>query len=133
MDVLTLHWNNAPSSVGRARRALRTALAGWNAEAVEDEAVLVLSELLTNAVQHAQAPGRPLATRFTRLPDGGVRIEVHDASEAHPKPTTPQPPDAEAGRGLHLVTALAASWGVTRQEGGKTTWAELKSGAHHDT
>ncbi|MFJ3706739.1 MULTISPECIES: ATP-binding protein [unclassified Streptomyces] len=63
-----------------------------------DTASLLLSELLTNAGQHARvSPGREIETRFVRLPHG-VRIEVHDASPVLPVVRQPEPTDS-AGRG----------------------------------
>ncbi|WP_149179652.1 ATP-binding protein [Streptomyces sp. TRM49041] len=120
--VVVLRWICGPRSVGLARRELRAALAGWKLAAVEDAALLVLSELLTNAVRHAGVAGRPVETRFARMPCG-LRIEVHDASERRPRPTARE----EGGWGLPLVAALATRWGVTgRAEGGKSVWAELE-------
>ncbi|WTU49698.1 hypothetical protein OG953_22440 [Streptomyces sp. NBC_00057] len=64
--------------------------------------MLVLSELLTNAGQHARvSPGRESETRFRSLGDG-VRIEVHDASDVPPQVREPEP-GACGGRGLVLV------------------------------
>ncbi|WP_367648437.1 ATP-binding protein [Streptomyces sp. CNQ-509] len=56
---------------------------------LEESAVLVVSELVTNAVVHARVPpGREIQTRFVRQ-DRGVRIEVHDASSVWPVPRVP--------------------------------------------
>ncbi|MFF0445527.1 ATP-binding protein [Streptomyces sp. NPDC004609] len=118
-------WSRHPGCVGRARAQLRKALAGWGLTAIEDSALLVLSELLTNAVCHAfTAPEREIETRCTRSPEG-LRIEVRDAGEGRPVPSAPAP-EATGGRGLWLVDALADRWGVTEREGpGKVVWAEL--------
>ncbi|MGC5344098.1 ATP-binding protein [Streptomyces sp. DT171] len=124
--VATHRWTHRPANAVRARNALRTYLLGWGVSPeVADDAVLVLSELFTNAVSHARKPGgHVIGTRFERLV-GGVRIEVHDASGVSPRrqePTT----YAEFGRGLVLVDALTGgSWGVGDREGvGKMVWAE---------
>ena len=114
-DTLTTaaarHFPATTSSVGQARRFLIAQLPG----ASDDEAdalVLMLSELATNAVQHA-------ATEFevgVRVaPDGHlVRVEVTDAAAGFP---TPQEQIAEAphGRGLHIVRTLADAWGIETQ------------------
>ncbi|MGW6461795.1 ATP-binding protein [Streptomyces sp. NPDC055078] len=118
-------WSRSGRSVGRARADLRSLLAGWGLAGIEEEALIVLSELLTNAVRHARvSPGREIETRYLPLP-GGIRIEVHDASDALPRMTAPAP-DADGGRGLPLVAALADSWGVATRSGpGKAVWAEI--------
>ncbi|MBD0739591.1 hypothetical protein BGM09_09055 [Streptomyces sp. CBMA29] len=94
-----------------------------------DAAALVLSELLTNAMQHGRVPGRKIGTRFLRLADGGLRIEVHDARSEAPSPREATAWD-EHGRGLALVEALTEGcWGTATREGpGKLVWAELSWG-----
>ncbi|MFI1097595.1 ATP-binding protein [Streptomyces sp. NPDC020917] len=107
-----------------ARRELRRGLAAWGLEGLADCAELVLTELLTNAVQHGCPPqGRQIETRCERLASG-VRIEVHDANEDWPE-LQGQGADAESGRGLLLVDALTGSrWGVGPRDGvGKRVWA----------
>ncbi|MFJ8545353.1 ATP-binding protein [Streptomyces sp. NPDC093586] len=91
-----------------------------------DPARLVIAELANNASAHGRVPGRDF--RLTLYVVGGtLRIEVTDTrGEQLPEPRTPAP-DAESGRGLLLVEALAHRWGVT--EGRfprKTVWAELR-------
>ncbi|MET9657338.1 ATP-binding protein [Streptomyces sp. NPDC006510] len=118
-------WSRHPRCVSLARAELRTALAGWGFPELEEAAVLVLSELLTNAGQHARVtPGREIETRFRPM-RGGVRIEVHDASDVPPEVREPEP-GACGGRGLVLVEALADRWGYGARCGpGKVVWAEL--------
>jgi serine/threonine-protein kinase RsbW len=117
-------WTRHPRCVGLARAQLRTTLADWGLTAVEDTALVVLSELLTNAVQHARVPGRQIETRFLNA-SGGVRIEVHDAAEERPAPRSSLE-DATDGRGLAVVSALVDAWGVTGRNGvGKVVWAVL--------
>ncbi|MEU3186952.1 ATP-binding protein [Streptomyces sp. NPDC006923] len=77
--LVVLRWTRHPRCVGLARAELRKTLAGWGHAELEDTAVLILSELLTNAVRHAHIPGREIETRFCLIADG-VRIEVDDAS-----------------------------------------------------
>ncbi|MFI5754450.1 ATP-binding protein [Streptomyces sp. NPDC051569] len=123
--AVVLRWSSHPRCVGMARTELREALAGWGLAALEDPAALVLTELLTNAGQHARVPrGREIETRFLRVP-GGLRIEVHDASSERPRRRSSEA-DACDGRGLMLVAALADRWGVAERGGpGKQVWAEL--------
>ncbi len=122
---VVLRWSRQPENIGRARCALRKALAEWGLNSLEDTATLVLSELLTNAVRHARvSPGREVETRWAPA-SGGLRIEVHDASSDQPE-RRPAPPDACDGRGLTLVSALADAWGASRRNGpGKVVWAHL--------
>jgi serine/threonine-protein kinase RsbW len=120
-----VRWRRHPRCVGRARVLLRESLDEWGLGALAETAELVLSELLTNAVRHTGAsPGREIETHWFPL-DGGVRIEVHDAGDGRPVLGAPAP-DEQGGRGLLLVEALAARWGVTGRRGpGKAVWAEL--------
>ncbi|MFD9721718.1 ATP-binding protein [Streptomyces sp. NPDC059076] len=117
-------WRPTPRSVGQARAEFRDVLNGWGLAPIEQAALIVLSELLTNAVRHARVPGRDIETRYLPL-WRGVRIEVHDASDARPRLTVPAV-DATGGRGLPLVAALSDAWGVASRTGpGKIVWAEL--------
>lgn len=116
-------WPRHPRCVGLARIELSKALAGWGLAEIEAQALVVLSELVTNAVRHAHvSPGRGIETRFRPAADS-VRIEVHDAASERPRIRNP---DAETGtgRGLLLVAALSSSWGVITHSGaGKAVWA----------
>ncbi|UQI42989.1 ATP-binding protein [Streptomyces sp. HU2014] len=120
---MTRRWARHPRCVGLARTELRKALGEWGLESVEDSAVVVLSELLTNAVVHARtSPGREIQTCFRHEFDGVV-IAVEDEYERLPMFRTP---DEEGGRGLALVAGLADNWGVSDREGvGKSVWAVL--------
>ncbi|MCX4550428.1 ATP-binding protein [Streptomyces sp. NBC_01387] len=127
-SAVVRRWSRRPGCVGQARADLRTALAGWGLSYLTDAAVLILSELLTNAGRHAVvSPGREIETRF--LVGGGVlRIEVHDASSVPPRMPVPDL-EAPGGRGLLLVAALADDWGFGARLGpGKVVWAELALG-----
>ena len=113
----------AEPAAGLARQATRAAVAAWQLDELADAAVLLVSELVTNAVQHA-APEE--SGTVLRLEYGGswLRIEVHDASPQVPEPRIPDWLD-ESGFGLMLVDALAAKWGVQQTTQGKAVWAEL--------
>ncbi|WP_443314200.1 ATP-binding protein [Streptomyces sp. 8N616] len=114
-------------SVGRSRAELRGQLCSWGIiDDVVETAELLVSELLTNAVQHARVPkGREVAIHLTF--DGSVlRIEVSDTSDELPKPRRAEEND-ESGTGLALVATFADDWGVCpRDVIGKTMWAALK-------
>lgn len=119
-------WGRDCRNVATARGVLLETLAEWGVDEIADSAVLVLSELLTNAVRHARVPaGREIETRF-RLTGDAVRIEVHDSSDDQPVRGLA---DVESldGRGLWLVETLADSWDVAPREGvGKVVWAEFR-------
>ena len=109
-------------AVRLARQATRDALAAWELRHLEDTAVLLVSELVTNAVQHAVdtgAIGLELTISGSRL-----LLEVQDGD-----PTwRPMPGLAEcdeSGYGFVLVDSLAGRWGVRRVCAGKAVWAEL--------
>jgi len=114
-------------SVGRARTLLREQATSWKLpDDVTETAVLLLSELMTNAYRHAKvSPGREIRARFT-LDDDRVRVGVTDANDTLPAPRNASPDD-ESGRGLALVATLADNWGAAPREHGigKTVWFEL--------
>ncbi|MGK5628609.1 ATP-binding protein [Streptomyces sp. URMC 123] len=116
-------WPPRPSSVRTARADLRRTLARWGLTALEDRAVVVLSELFTNAVVHAHVPqGGQIETRFLRHPNG-VRIQVDDADDRR---FVIRRRTGEGGRGLALVSKLSDQWGVSRVAGvGKSVWADI--------
>ncbi|MFJ9696503.1 ATP-binding protein [Kitasatospora sp. NPDC101183] len=111
-----------------ARQELRSFLLPLpSGELLLPNAELLLSELVTNAVQHARTPrDRLLFIRFHLSPDRTLRIEVHDADSE--KPTLRDASDSdEAGRGLLLIHELAAEWGCSPRRGGigKFVWCHL--------
>jgi serine/threonine-protein kinase RsbW len=114
-------------AAGLARRATRKALAAWGVTHLEETAVLLVSELVTNAVLHAKTPAAILRLRLETA-EGFLRIEVQDADPSWPQPRTPAGMD-ESGFGLMLVDALADKWGVRDTPPGKTVWAELETGS----
>mgnify|MGYP003945426903 CR=1 FL=1 len=110
-----------PSSVPEGRAFLHKALTSWNCTPGADDAVLLLSETLTNAVQHAEGSvGLHLHRTATHL-----TVEVSDRSPHLPQPRLAAE-DEESGRGLILVRALADTWGVRPTDEGKTTWFTLR-------
>ncbi|MFF7183496.1 ATP-binding protein [Streptomyces sp. NPDC008121] len=113
--------DTAPS---RARRDVTLCLRAWALDVLIDDARLIVSELVTNAVQHTHT--RRIGVSVTRHPDH-VRIVVTDTNRALPAPAAITP-DAEAGRGLQLVDQLTTRWGSTRLRTGKQVWAELTTG-----
>jgi serine/threonine-protein kinase RsbW len=115
----------ADRSVRLARQATRIGLAAWRLAHVEETAVLLVSELVTNAVRHARGSGA--VTLDLHASRTWLRIEVRDADRHWPQPRIPDESD-ESGFGFVLVDALAGKWGVRETETGKAVWAELDTG-----
>ncbi|MFG2812335.1 ATP-binding protein [Streptomyces sp. NPDC048410] len=112
-----------PGSAGVTRRLVRTALTAWAMHDLADDAVLVASELVTNAVQHARR--RSIRVVVERITPSMVRVAVADFSPPLPEPCTPND-CGESGRGLVVVMALATNWGTDERRWGKVVWAELE-------
>ena len=113
----------AERSPGLARRVARDALTTWQLTDLTDTAVLLISELVTNAVLHARTGGSGLALHL-EFHGTVLRIEVHDADLRAPEPRVPSTLD-ESGFGFVIVDALADKWGVLETRAGKAVWAEL--------
>ncbi|WP_227025263.1 ATP-binding protein [Streptomyces tsukubensis] len=115
-------------SVGRARTLFTEQARCWKLpQGVTETAVLLLSELMTNAVVHAKvSQGREVWARCALRAEGTLRVEVLDADETPPTPRHASADD-EGGRGLALIEALAERWGSEPREPGigKTVWFEL--------
>ncbi|WP_231156417.1 ATP-binding protein [Streptomyces sp. CNZ748] len=118
-----------PAEVGRARRWARSRLAGSGIgvdEPLAETLILLVSELVTNAVVHTgcpavlrlSLPGQDAAEEVT------VRLEVADRSGRAPVPRCVDG-DATGGRGLALVDGLADRWGWSTEGTGKRIWCEL--------
>lgn len=106
-------------TIALARDFTRKALAGWGYRGVHDDVVLVVSELVTNALRH----GRSLPVLRLATTAGGIRIEVTDTD---PTPPRIRLPGADGGRGLRMVERLSAAWGAVRAGEGKVVWSELR-------
>lgn len=126
-----------PAAVGAARRNVAQLLQEWGLLELIDAAQLVLSELVTNAVQASgvedtldNRPGpaamQRILLQFQHL-NGGLLILVWDCD---PRPPVQRHANAEdeGGRGLHLVDALSSRWGhYWPTYGGKVVWAEINA------
>lgn len=112
-----------PAEVGRARRWARSRLAGsgiGDDEPLAETLILLISELVTNAVVHT---GCPAVLRML-FGGPGVRVEVADASDREPARRRAAGDDT-GGRGLELVDGLADRWGWQREGAGKRIWCEI--------
>ncbi|MEU6863619.1 ATP-binding protein [Streptomyces sp. NPDC046876] len=109
----------------RAARALTVSQLAEQRLPFED-AAQVVAELAANAVTHGRVPGRGFRLRLGIRPGPTLRIEVSDTrAEAVPMTQAPDH-DTESGRGLLLVSALAARWGMDHGPVPlKTVWAEM--------
>ncbi|MFJ7298677.1 SpoIIE family protein phosphatase [Streptomyces sp. NPDC099088] len=137
-----------PLAPGAARRYLRDTLEGWaelalpGAEIIDDrlidDAAVVVSELVTNAVVHAGTDVE-LLCRLEHAPDGPPGPLVVEVTDHHParaiRDDSPERPygTPEYGRGLRLVSALSEAWGITYRPGVKTVWARLLLDGGADT
>ena len=110
-----------PASARDARHFVGSALAPVAPDEVTELAVLLTSELVTNAVLYA---GGPIEVEV-RPGRTTVRVAVADHDERVPVPRRPDA-DAISGRGLGMVEALAENWGIDLRDGvGKAVWFEL--------
>ncbi len=108
-----------PTEVSQARHMLAERLARWGF-AADDIAVLLVSELVTNALLHGRPP---VELHAQRTPDG-LRVEVRDGAAQEPV-VRDTPLDVPGGQGLRLVEALASRWGWAPAGRGKSVWFEL--------
>lgn len=111
-------------SPGIARNVTKDTLIGWSLDAFYDDAAVIVSELVTNAIRYGLCPESPAPLRLVlvRYEDRLVCM-VTDPTDTAP---TMQEPDyvAETGRGLHIIEAMSCAWGWTPLlGGGKAVWA----------
>jgi anti-anti-sigma regulatory factor len=110
-----------PAAPALARQVLVEACRAWKLPGLLDDAEVVLTELISNAVRHA---GGDLQLKVA-LGERFLHLSLRDGSPVAPTRVTPDP-DIGGGRGLILVDALAASWGSTPTPDGKVVWATLR-------
>ena len=126
MSAQTLRVPWEMSSALQVRRTLVSGLRALEVDAtVVDEAEIVVSELVSNAVRHAKAlPDGTIRVNWT-VSAGVVEVAVTDGGgPTMPRPAHPSVWSAD-GRGLRIVRSLAHEWGVEDDGGGRTVWVSL--------
>ena len=121
LDVCRVRLTTGPAAAAEARGQVRAAIRAWDVPVDPDVAVLLASELVTNAIGHE--PGDTIVLAIT-CSFGQLRVDVHDTSRTLPV-LVDAPVDAEAGRGLKLVATLSATWGIYRTPAGKAVYFTL--------
>jgi CheY-like chemotaxis protein len=117
----SVHLANDVESARVARAFVRETLRSWGVDEPLDDALLVVSELVSNAIVHA----RSSCELRLGLSPVIVRVEVVDGGDGTPDPLPPSRTRPH-GRGLNLIDAVASAWGVDPQtSGGKVVWAEI--------
>ena len=126
MSSYTAHLDLPPvvASVPLARHVTLEALRSWGAPHDLDDAALLVSELVSNVVDHAHTEAA--LTLELSLAGNWLRISLADGSAIRPV-VRELSHDRPRGRGLRLVEAIAARWGVEDHHGGKRIWFELTS------
>ncbi len=111
----------SPTSPRRARRLTLDWLLDVGSADAGHIGALVVTELVTNAVVHGDAP---ISLELARI-SGAVRISVFDAGTQLPQRRDPNRGMNAGGRGLEIVDRLASRWGSEPSAAGKVTWAEI--------
>lgn len=112
-----------PFAVTAARLALADLDEHLDASVAFDVRLLV-SELVTNSVQHAQVAPEDSIVLILGISPKKVRVEIRDDGPGFEPPAEPPPEDSDVGWGLFLVEQLADSWGVA--DDGKGVWFEIQ-------
>ena len=107
--------------MAEARTQVRAIVRAWQVPVDAYVAALLTSELVTNAVRNEANPTVMLDVTCSTA---RLRVDVHDTSRAMPAPAD-APADAETGRGLIIVGALADEWGFYATPGGKAVYFTL--------
>jgi len=110
-----------PAAAGAARRQVQATIQAWEIPVDASVAMLLTSELVTNAIMHET--GETITLVIT-CAYGQLHVDVHDTSCTLPVPVD-GPPDTETGRGLMLVANLSSSWGYYRTPTGKAVYFTL--------
>jgi two-component sensor histidine kinase len=122
MPTFTSRLRRTEESAARAREVVTELLAAWDLSPLADDAALIVTELVANAVAHGRGPSIRLTV--TCPEQKLVRLAVTDNSLGKPQVTESGPHD-ESGRGLQIVAALSQRWGVDFRPRHKHVWAEV--------
>ncbi|MFE6098153.1 ATP-binding protein [Streptomyces massasporeus] len=112
-----------PESARRARLLVSAALESWGIGELTDVGMLIVSELISNAISHTRC--RVVRVVIRRETAEVIRIGDADKCRDSPQPAWPRD-DCESGRGLLLVESLSWRWGHDQHRWGKLVWAELR-------
>lgn len=129
-DTRTCPLRPQADSVRRARQITRATLRQWGLSELTDDASLVVSELVTNAIRYARYPvgewsDHPITLVLLRIAPH-VMLAVSDPSDRAPAPKEPDIV-SEHGRGLYIVETYSQAWGWDPLDhGGKAVWAILR-------
>jgi anti-sigma regulatory factor (Ser/Thr protein kinase) len=110
-----------PAAAGQARGHVRDALRSWQVPVDPDVAILLTSDVVTNAILHGVGPNVTVAIRCSR---GQLRVDVYDSARSQPLPAE-TPEENGAGPELALVALLADDWGVFRTPAGRAVYFAL--------
>lgn len=113
-----------PAAPAEARRRVRDAIRSLQVPVDLDAALLLTSELVTNAIRHEAGQGAQAVMLAIASSRGRLRVDVHDTSRSLPA-VAEVPADAETGRGLLLVETLSDEWGFYRTPAGKAVYFTL--------
>lgn len=113
----------AVDSPARTRDFLRELLQEWGAAELADDALLLVSELASNAVLHARSA--MVVTASLSAEHGVLHVAVRDDQYDGEPRVRHADAEATSGRGLEIVQMLALRWGIARDHDGKTVWFEL--------
>jgi anti-sigma regulatory factor (Ser/Thr protein kinase) len=109
------------ASAASARRFTEAVLSRWGCDGFRDDALLLVSELVTNAATHANSSCEVIISHAAER----LRIEVRDHDPRHVPVQQPFDVTAQHGRGLLIVERVAADWGTRSGPEGKVVWFEL--------
>lgn len=107
------------ANVPVGRHFVRDLLLEWGYPTAVDDASLAVTELIANAIKHANS-----AVHVTVVVDHAITVSVRDRGPAMSRRRAPLPM-AENGRGLRIVAAVSAEWGMVEELGGKCLWFRL--------
>ena len=115
------------AAAAAARAVVQDCIRAWRTPVDPDVAVLLTSELVTNAVTHGTLTVGTFVILTVGCDAAGLRVDVHDGSNDLPVLDAASA-EAETGRGLLLVTSLSAEWGFYRTSAGKAVYFTLDFG-----